>query len=224
MNHLIINGNSNFKNYSSCKAGNCIEHHPDQFFEKDLRITSPGVQLLSTGYKPGKMGSNQRNTIAVSGSRKNYQLAAPAQVLSSFGTGFPRHRRQANNHIPQIIQIRIRRYYALLQKAVGLEATILRYFGANSSFTRITLEEAPQPTAGRMSKPSGGTGPNIPLPERFRKSSNYQFMNEKVLAIVTLVGVFFFAVMVDLWSKRIDRKKQEKARKEYKQSRIGGRS
>jgi hypothetical protein len=49
-------------------------------------------------------------------------------------------------------------------------------------------------------------------------------MNEKVLAIVTLVGVFLVAVMVDLWSKRIDRKRQEKARKEYKQSRIGGRS
>lgn len=49
-------------------------------------------------------------------------------------------------------------------------------------------------------------------------------MNEKLLAAVTIVGVFLVAALIDLWSKRRDRKKQEKARREYKQSRIGGRS
>lgn len=224
MNHFQINGNSNLKNYSSCKAGSCIQHDPDQFIEADLRITYPGVQLFSPGYKSGEMGSDQRDTIAVSGSREDDQLAAAAQVLSPFGTGISRDCRQTNDHIPQILQIRIGRYYAQLQRAAWPEATILRYSGANSSFTRITLEEAPQPTAGRMSKPSGGTGPSIPPPERVRKSSNNQIMNEKLLAAVTIVGVFLVAALIDLWSKHRDRKKQEKARREYKQSRIGGRS
>jgi|GEM_PF-1850043 len=225
MNHLLINGNSNFNFYcSTCQAGSSTGQDLDQFSKTHLRITSPGVQLFSPGGKSGEMGSRPRDTGTADRSRKNHELAASTQVLSSLRAGLPRDCQQANDDTSQNLQIRIGRYYVQLQRSARLEATVLRYFGANSSFTRITLEEAPQPTAGRMSKPSGGTGPNIPLPERFRKSSNNQVMNEKVLAIVTLVGVFLVVVMVDLWSKRIDRKRQEKARKEYKKSRIGGRS